>query len=412
MQELARKKKWMFARSSFHPPLVFFEETTGEKVAWRNATQVLGAPNRPTPPDFTVTNKYRAGYHLSGEIPGVPFGVDQRLVFVKYYGPSFGLRYVGAMWVGALHELALAHKGISHVMKTRFNLPLPDNVDYFRVMSVDKVELVNMTPPLAPEEGKEAAPPCLPEHGEVIVLQASDTAEDFSFATKFSSFPRFAPPEPVIRTLSFAEQLLEDAEAGFAGVDVKFVGGKDDAKYCILAHRSALCTTQYFRRLFTSGVKESQLPPPADKEGFHLITPPEFADERTMRNFIRWIYVRRIPKEVQLDLALCLNLSNPLQISFILVRLGNYCVCDALVHDGVEIIGRLKTFDVETALDALDLANAIDESEGIILRRRAMQYVVAHFEEVAAAERFQKMVGTAVYYSIIGAVYQVVKATL
>jgi hypothetical protein len=82
------------------------------------------------------------------------------------------------------------------------------------------------------------------------------------------------------------------------------------------------------------------------------------------------------------------------------------------VHDCVEIIGRVKSFDVQTALDALELADKIGDAEGEILRRRAMQYIVQHFEEVARAERFHKLVGTAVYYSIIAAVYQVVKATL
>ena len=41
-----------------------------------------------------------------------------------------------------------------------------------------------------------------------------------------------------------------------------------------------------------------------------------------------------------------------------------------------------------------------------------MQFIVEHFQDVAAAERFHKLVGSAVYYSIIGAVYQVVKTTL
>jgi hypothetical protein len=95
-----------------------------------------------------------------------------------------------------------------------------------------------------------------------------------------------------------------------------------------------------------------------------------------------------------------------------LVRLGNYCVCEVLVQDCVEVIGRLKTFDVASALDALDLANSIDESQAIILKRRAMQYVVAHFEEVATQPRFHGLVGTPVYYSIIQAVYQVVKTVL
>lgn len=69
----------------------------------------------------------------------------------------------------------------------------------------------------------------------------------------------------------------------------------------------------------------------------------------------------------------------------------------------------MKSFDVSTALDALELAERLAETEAAILRRRAMQYVVANFEKVAAVERFHKLVGTAVYYSIIGAVYQVVK---
>lgn len=85
---------------------------------------------------------------------------------------------------------------------------------------------------------------------------------------------------------------------------------------------------------------------------------------------------------------------------------------DALVHDCVEIIGRVKSFDVSSALDALELADKLDDAEAAILRRRAMQYVVAHFEEVARAERFHKLVGTAVYYSIIAAVYQVVKRAI
>jgi hypothetical protein len=41
-----------------------------------------------------------------------------------------------------------------------------------------------------------------------------------------------------------------------------------------------------------------------------------------------------------------------------------------------------------------------------------MQYVVAHFEEVAAADRFHKLVGTSVYYAIIAAVYQVLNSSL
>jgi len=83
-----------------------------------------------------------------------------------------------------------------------------------------------------------------------------------------------------------------------------------------------------------------------------------------------------------------------------------------LVHDCVEIVGRIKSFDVTSSLDALELADSIEDTEAAILRRRAMQYIVANFEDIARAERFHKMVGTAVYYSIIAAVYQVVKTAL
>ena len=83
-----------------------------------------------------------------------------------------------------------------------------------------------------------------------------------------------------------------------------------------------------------------------------------------------------------------------------------------MVHDCVETIGRVKSFDVSSALDALELAELLDDAEAATLRRRAMQYIVAHFDAVAASERFHKLVGTAVYYSIIAAVYQVVKAAL
>jgi len=75
-------------------------------------------------------------------------------------------------------------------------------------------------------------------------------------------------------------------------------------------------------------------------------------------------------------------------------------------------VGRIKSFDVTSSLDALELADSIEDTEAAILRRRAMQYIVANFEDVARAERFHKMVGTAVYYSIIAAVYQVVKTAL
>jgi len=90
---------------------------------------------------------------------------------------------------------------------------------------------------------------------------------------------------------------------------------------------------------------------------------------------------------------------------------GDYCVIPSLVHDCVEVIGRVKSFTVETALDALELAEKISPTEAALLRRRTMQYIVANFEEVAKVERFHKMVGTPAFYSIVAAVYQVVKAT-
>ena len=83
-----------------------------------------------------------------------------------------------------------------------------------------------------------------------------------------------------------------------------------------------------------------------------------------------------------------------------------------MVHDCVEIVGRIKSFDVTSSLDALELADSIEDTEAAILRRRAMQYIVTNFEEVARAERFHKMVGTTIYYSIVAAVYQVVKTAL
>lgn len=310
MQELAQKKRWMFARGSFAPPLVLFEEKTyADKPSWRDATPVLGAPNRPLGVEFKVSTQYRAGYHVSAEIPAVDFCDDQRLVFLKYYGPGFGLRYIGAMYVTCLQDIGKGYKGISTVMQARYNLSLPDNVDYFRLLGCDKVEKIDMAPPMVMAEGKVGLQLAVPNHGEIIVLQSSTTPMENSFALKFSTFPRFATPEPVPRTLTFGEQLLEDAEAGFIGVDVKFVGGPDDQKYTITAHRSALCTTEYFRRLFTRGVKDPQPPPVADKEGFYLITPPSFANETAMRQFIRWIYTRRVDKELKLDVQLCLNLS-------------------------------------------------------------------------------------------------------
>jgi len=309
MQELARKKRWWFARGSFAPPLVLFEEKSqANGLSWRKATAVLGAPNRPLPVEFQVTTQFRAGYHVSSEIPCVDYGEDQRLVFIKHYSPNSGLRYVGAMYVNALQDVKKGHEGISQLLQSRYNLSLPDNCDYFRLLGQDKVEKIDMTIPAVPAEGKAAPSLPVPEHGEVIVIQPSDTPLELSFAVKFTAFPRFATPAPVHHVLSFGEQLLEDAEGGFIGVDVKFVGGGDE-KWTITAHRSALCTTEYFRRMFTTGVKEGQLPPKPDPDGFHLITPPSFADQKTMRQFIRWIYTRRMDKDIKLDVPLCLNLS-------------------------------------------------------------------------------------------------------
>jgi hypothetical protein len=328
MQELAQKKRWMFARGSFAPPLVLFEEKTyADKPSWRDATPVLGAPNRPLGVEFKVSTQYRAGYHVSAEIPAVDFCDDQRLVFLKYYGPGFGLRYIGAMYVTCLQDVAKGYKGISTVMQARYNLSLPDNVDYFRLLGCDKVEKIDMSPPLLMAEGKVALQLPVPEHGEIIVLQSSTTPLEVSFPHKFSSFPRFATPEPVPRTLTFGEQLLEDAEAGFIGVDVKFAGGPEGNKYTITAHRSALCTTEYFRRLFTRGVKDAQPPPVADKDGFYLITPPAFANEITMRHFIRWIYTRRVDKELKLDVPLCLNLSMSYSLSELMTSSPGELLC-------------------------------------------------------------------------------------
>jgi hypothetical protein len=393
----------MFARGTMPPPLVLFEEN----ATWRTATPVLGAINRPftTPVDFKVSNQYKAGFHLSTDIPAVDVSENQRLVFLKYYGPNFGLQYVGAMYIGCLQDVIKGYKGISAAMQARFGIPLPDNVDFYRLLGPDRVELIDMSP--QPIEG----PPLpVPEHGEIIVLQSTNIEPECCFSKKFSTFPRFSIPEPVPRTLSFGEKLLQDAESGFMGVDVKFIGGPEDKKFTLTAHRSALCTTEYFRRLFT---RESPPPPCADKDGFYLITPPGFANETTMKHFIGWIYTRHVNKELRLDVALCLNLSiTHSNSSKYLVRLGDYCVCESLVRDCVEVIGRVKSFDIATALDALDLAEKLADAEAATLRRRAMQYIVAHFDEVAAAERFHKLVGTAVYYSIIAAVYQVVKATL
>ena len=311
MLELARKKRWMFARGTLPPPLVLFEEkpAAAEKPAWRSATPVLGALNRPFPADFKVSTQYRAGFHVASEIQAVDASDNQRLVFLKFYSPTFGLRYVGAMYIGSLQDVAKGYKGISAAMQARFGQPLPDNVDYFRLLGPDKVEPVDMTPRTKTEDGKPEIPLPGPEHGEIIVIQSSTIEAECCFSKKYAIFPRFSVPEPVPRVLTFGEQLLEDAEGGFMGVDVKFTGGTDDNKYTLTAHRSALCTTEYFRRLFTSGVREGQLPPVADKEGFYCITPPAFATQATMKQFIRWIYTRHVDKELKLDVPLCLNLS-------------------------------------------------------------------------------------------------------
>src|SRR5437762_1634201 len=170
MLELAQKKRWMFARGTDLPPLVLFED----KSTWRNATPVLGGRNRPFPVDFQVTNNYKAGYHVSSEIPAIDICDDQRLVFLKYYGPNFGLRYVGAMYIRCLQDVVKGYKGISAAMQARFNLPLPDNVDNYRLLGPDKVELIDMSPPPIPEEGKIPPPLPVPEHGEIIVLQSSN----------------------------------------------------------------------------------------------------------------------------------------------------------------------------------------------------------------------------------------------
>ena len=263
MIELAHKKRWMFARGTLPPPLVLFEE----RPAWRSATPVLGALNRPCPVDFQVTNNYKAGFHVSSEIPAIDIGPDQRLVFLKYYGPNFGLRYVGAMYIGCLQDVAKGYKGISAAMHARFNLPLPDNIDYFRLLGPDRVELIDMSPPLIPEEGKMAPPLPVPEHGEIIVLQSTNIEPECCFSKKYSTFPRFSQPEPLPRILTFGEQLLDDAEHGFMGVDVKFIGGPEDNKWTITAHRSALCTTAYFRKLFTTGVREVTSSPMSRQRG-------------------------------------------------------------------------------------------------------------------------------------------------
>lgn len=282
------------------PPLVLFEDCGN----WRKATPVLGAVGRSCQVDFKVSTQSRAGFHLSREIPCVDIADNQRLVFLKYYGPNFGLRYVGAMFVGCLQDVNKGYKGISAAMQERFNVPLPDNVDYFRLLGPETVERIDVDATV--EEGKQAP---VPEHGEIIVIQSSTVDADCCFSKKFRTFPRFSEPAPEIpRALTFGEQLFEDAEKGFLA-DTKFIGGSNDNKYTVMAHRMALCTVAYFRQLFTKGVKEGHSPPTPDQDGYYLITPPAFADHRTMKHFIRWIYSRTLPKEVKHDVSLCLNLS-------------------------------------------------------------------------------------------------------
>jgi len=292
----------MFARGSMAPQLVLFEDSGN----WRKATPVLGALGRSCPVDFKVTTQYKAGFHLAREIPCVDIVDNQRLVFLKYYGPNFGLRYVGAMFVGCLQDVNKGYKGISAAMQERFNIPLPANVDYFRLLGPDSVERIDVN--AAAEDPKKGT---IPEHGEIIVMQSLDIDPEECFLKKFRTFPRFSEPAPVPHALTFGEQLFEDAERGFLGVDTKFIGGTDVNKYTVPAHRAALCTVTYFRQLFTTGVKEGQTPPTPDGDGYYLITPPGFADQKTMRHFIRWIYTRTIPKEVKHDVPLCLNLSIP-----------------------------------------------------------------------------------------------------
>jgi len=297
MIELAHKKKWMFARGTLPPPLMLFEELGG----WRNATPVLGALNRSFPADFQVSDKFRAGFHVSNEIPAIDVADNQRLVFLKYYGPNFGLQYVGAMYVGILQDIPKGVQGIAAAMQARFNIPLPDSVEYFRLLGPTTSEFIDIT---ATEEGKTT----VPEHGEIIVIQATGLDPELSFPVKLYTFSRFSVPDPVPRVPTFGETLFEDAMNGFLGVDVKFTGGPDDNKYAVKAHRSALCTTDYFRRLFTTGAKEGQHPPILEN-GFYEVITPGFCNEATMKHFIKWIYTRRVDKELKLDVPLCLNLS-------------------------------------------------------------------------------------------------------
>jgi hypothetical protein len=82
------------------------------------------------------------------------------------------------------------------------------------------------------------------------------------------------------------------------------------------------------------------------------------------------------------------------------------------VHDCVDVIGRIKSFDISSGLDALEVANKLAPAEAEILKDRALKFIVANFEEVAKVERFHKLVGTAIFYEIISAVYKVVKEAL
>ena len=194
MLELAQKKRWMFARGTLQPPLILFEEkVSADKAAWRSATPVLGAINGCIPVDFPVTAQYSAGFHVSSEIPAVDIGESQRLVFLKFYGPNFGLRYVGAMYVNCLQDVTKGYKGISATMQARFNMPLPDNVDYYRLLGADNVQLIDMSSPPALEEGKVAASLPVPEHGEIIVMQSSSIeAECLLFQKIFYIPPIFS----------------------------------------------------------------------------------------------------------------------------------------------------------------------------------------------------------------------------
>jgi hypothetical protein len=303
----------MFARGTQLPPLILFEE----KGTWRDATPVLCRPNRPFPVDFKVTAQYRAGYHVSTEIPAVDINDDQRLVFLKYYAPDFGLRYVGAMYVNCLQDVSKGYKGISAAMQARFNMPCPDNLEYYRLLGPDCIVPIDMSIQPPSDAPNDAPKLHMPNSGEVIVLEPAGLPIDTSFAVRFSAFPRFRQPEHVPQPLTFGELLLKDAETGFVGVDVKFIGGADDNKYCLTAHRSALCTTEYFRTFFTTGMGEPPAPPKPDGEGFYQVNTPAFVTEPTMRHFIRWIYTRTFAKELKFNIPLCMSLSkhDPLMYS-------------------------------------------------------------------------------------------------